>query len=61
MRKGARLVLFAGKRFTGTLTSPKVNVPDQNGRGVPCSSSASVAALLFVVRLGSALLLSQLL
>src|SRR6185503_4939060 len=60
MRNGARLVLFAGKRFTGTLTRPKVNVPDQKGRGVPCSfSSSSISRLLFVARLGSAFLLLQ--
>src|ERR1051325_12016041 len=59
MRKGARLVLFAGKRFTGTLTKPKVSVPDQNGRGVPSPSSSSSGRLRFAVRLGSAFLLFQ--
>lgn len=32
------MVRFAGKRLTGTLTSPNVIVPDQNGRTPPFSS-----------------------
>src|SRR6185503_9149010 len=60
MRKGARLLLFAGKRLTGALTSPKVSVPDQNGRAPDCSPlSSSMFCFTFVARLGSAFLLSQ--
>src|SRR6185295_12787221 len=60
MRSGARLLLLAGKRLTGTLTSPKVSVPDQNGRDADCSPlSSSLCCFAFVARLGSAFLLSQ--
>src|SRR4051812_41766396 len=60
IRKGARLLLFAGKRFTGTLTSPNVSVPDQNGRGPFDSSVGSALPFVFLVaRLGSAFLLFQ--
>src|ERR1700730_798224 len=59
MRSGARLLLLAGKRFTGTLTSPNVRVPDQNGRGPDCSPLSSLLSFFLLVRLGSAFLLSQ--
>src|SRR6185437_6072289 len=60
MRNGARLLLLAGKRLTGTLTSPNVSVPDQNGRDPDCSPfSSSLFRFAFVARLGSAFLLSQ--
>jgi len=41
-----RALRMAGYRFTGTLTSPKVMVPDQNGPGVASSSSAFLCACL---------------
>src|SRR5687768_14638849 len=50
------MVLVAGNKFTGTLTSPNDSVPDQNGRGPDRSSSTSAACFLL---LGSALLLLQ--
>jgi hypothetical protein len=67
MRNGARLVLVAGNRFTGTLTSPKVSVPDQKGRGPDWSPFSSPLyfflargfALVLAVFLGSAFLLFQ--
>src|SRR4030081_3392238 len=56
MRSDGRLDLFAGNKFTGKLTSPKVSVPDQNGRTLAGSSADST---LFVALLGSAFLLLQ--
>src|ERR1043165_2330022 len=57
MRSDARFDRDAGNRLTGTLTSPNVNVPDQNGRPPAFSSSGST---FFRAALGSAfLLLSQ--
>jgi hypothetical protein len=41
MRNDARFDRAAGKRFTGTLTNPNVNVPDQNGLAPEFSSSGS--------------------
>src|SRR5690242_21780342 len=54
MRSEARFEREAGNKLTGTLTSPNVNVPDQNGR--PPAFSSSGSAVLRVV-LGSAFLL----
>src|SRR5258706_9339250 len=60
MRNGVRLLWLAGKRLTGTLTSPKVSVPDQNGRDPDCSPlSSSLFCVAFVARLGSPFFLSQ--
>src|SRR6185503_5622420 len=56
IRSEARFDRAAGNKFTGTLTSPKVNVPDQNGR--PPAFSSSGSAVCRVV-LGSAFLLPQ--
>src|SRR5687767_15104606 len=56
MRSDARFERAAGNKLTGTLTSPKVSVPDQNG--LPPAFSSSGSAFLRVV-LGSAFLLSQ--
>jgi len=47
---------LAGKRFTGTLTSPKVRVPDQNGR---TRDSPSADSFLLDALLRGTLLLSQ--
>src|SRR5574338_897748 len=41
MRNEARFERAAGNKLTGTLTSPNVSVPDQNGRPSPFSSSGS--------------------
>src|ERR1043165_4303047 len=58
MRNEVRVDRCAGNRLTGTLTSPNVSVPDQNGRPPPPFSSSGSAFLRVV--LGSAfLLLSQ--
>src|ERR1051325_10144797 len=54
MRSDVRTDRVAGNRLTGTLTSPNVKVPDQNGRA-PASCSSGSALLRDV--LGSALLL----
>src|SRR5215467_6458162 len=54
MRNEARFDRDAGNKLTGTLTSPNVSVPDQNGRPPAFSSSDSV--FLRAV-LGSAFLL----
>src|ERR1041384_5818451 len=57
MRSDVRTDRVAGNKLTGTLTSPNVKVPDQNGRA-PASCSSGSALLRDV--LGSAfLLLSQ--
>src|ERR1044071_529239 len=56
MRNEARFDRDAGNKLTGTLTSPNVSVPDQNGR--PPAFSSSGSAVLRVV-LGSAFVLSQ--
>src|SRR6185369_1400815 len=61
MRSDVRTVRAAGNKLTGTLTSPNVNVPDQNGRP-PAFSSSCGSALLLLARLplgGTFLLLSQ--
>src|SRR5687768_3635688 len=55
MRNEARFARAAGNRLTGTLTSPNVNVPDQNGLAPAFSSSATCFRLV----LGSAFLLLQ--
>src|SRR5688572_1382863 len=39
MRSDVRVPRAAGKRLTGTLTRPNVNVPDQNGLAPAVSSS----------------------
>src|SRR5215217_996643 len=57
MRSDVRTVRVAGNKLTGTLTSPNVNVPDQNGRPAAFSSSGSVLLLLALG--GTFLLLSQ--
>jgi hypothetical protein len=44
MRSDVRFDRAAGKRLTGTLTNPNVNVPDQNG--LPPALSSSGSALL---------------
>src|SRR5689334_15251095 len=54
MRSEARFEREAGNKLTGTLTSPNVSVPDQNGR--PPAFSSSGSAFLRAV-LGSAFLL----
>src|SRR6185436_18817402 len=41
MRSDARFDRAAGNKLTGTLTSPNVSVPDQNGRPPAPSSSGS--------------------
>src|SRR3954468_14936353 len=46
MRSDARFERLAGNKLTGTLTSPNVNVPDQNGRPPAFSSSGSARFLL---------------
>src|SRR5215216_3410395 len=57
MRSDVRVERAAGNRLTGTLTSPNVSVPDQNG--LPPAFSSSGSASLFRVALGSAFLLPQ--
>src|SRR5215217_2217004 len=57
MRSDVRTVRAAGNKLTGTLTSPNVNVPDQNGRPPAFSSSGSARLLLALG--GTFLLLSQ--
>src|SRR5690349_19604512 len=57
MRNDARFERVAGNKLTGTLTSPNVNVPDQNGRPPAFSSSGSARCLLVLG--GTFLLLSQ--
>ena len=42
MRNDVRVVRVAGNRLTGTLTSPNVMVPDQNGRTPEFSSPVTV-------------------
>src|SRR6185369_12731222 len=54
MRSDVRVERCAGNKLTGTLTSPNVNVPDQNGRPPAFSSSGSTFLRLV---LGSAFLL----
>src|SRR5687767_9597565 len=56
MRSDVRVPRAAGKRLTGTLTRPNVNVPDQNGLAPAVSSSTGSG---FRLVLGSALLLLQ--
>src|ERR1044071_4212061 len=56
MRNEARFDRDAGNNVPGTLTSPNVSVPDQNGR--PPAFSSSGSAVLRVV-LGSSFLLPQ--
>src|SRR6185369_7387613 len=57
MRSDVRTDRVAGNKLTGTLTSPNVNVPDQNGR--PPAFSSSGSALLRLALGGTFLLLSQ--
>src|SRR5829696_1166796 len=57
MRSEARFDRAAGNRLTGTLTSPNVSVPDQNGR--PPAFSSSGSSLLRLALGGTFLLLSQ--
>src|SRR6185369_2318083 len=57
MRSDARFDRAAGYKFTGTLTRPKLRVPDQNGRAAAFSPSSG-SGLLRVV-LGSSFLLSS--
>src|SRR4029078_7455071 len=57
MRSDVRAVRATGNKLTGTLTSPNVSVPDQNGR--PPAFSSSGSALLRLDLGGTFLLLSQ--
>src|SRR5688572_6511742 len=51
MRSAVRRDRTAGKRSTGTLTSPKVNVPLQNARGPGAASGSAAMARLLAPRL----------
>ena len=42
MRNDVRVLRVAGNRLTGTLTSPNVMVPDQNGRTPEFSSAVTL-------------------
>src|SRR5215217_4357297 len=57
MRSDVRVDRVAGNKLTGTLTSPNVSVPDQNGR--PPAFSSSGSSLLRLALGGTFLLLSQ--
>src|SRR4026207_401060 len=57
MRSDARLDRVAGNKLTGTLTSPNVSVPDQNG--LPPALSSSGSATLRLALGGTFLLLPQ--
>src|SRR5829696_1914950 len=57
MRSDARFERAAGNKLTGTLTSPNVSVPDQNGRPEAFSSSGSALCRLARLTLGGTFLL----